>query len=73
MNTDSEAWNANQLLIERIQNTYPNRLETPYNTFLRAERVKNFLKYYSENSSNTGKIFVVGHIGIFKFMTAQDW
>ena len=63
-----------QFLLDEISRVFPNRVESPLNTYIRAEQVKNFLRdYVNSTFYKGGKIVLVGHQTIFKFMTGTEW
>ncbi len=59
--------------MKQIGKNFPDRVETPYNTYLRAEKVKKSLNELLSKMDGKGKIVCVGHQTIFKFMTATKW
>ncbi|TNV81612.1 hypothetical protein FGO68_gene14213 [Halteria grandinella] len=63
-----------QYLLEEIGRCFPARVESPYNTYLRSERFKAFLKdFIASKAFKGGKVVLVGHKTIFKFMTGTEW
>ena len=62
------------ILLKIIVKEFPERVETPFNTYIRSERVKAFVRdYIQRGEHNNGKIMLVGHKSIFKFITATKW
>ena len=63
-----------EFLLKAIIREFPERLESAFNTYIRAERVKAFVRdYLRSGEHNHGKVMLVGHKSIFKFMTATKW
>jgi hypothetical protein len=61
-------------MLKVIIREFPERVESPLNTYMRAERVKDHVRdYISAGEHNNGKVMLVGHKSIFKFMTATKW
>lgn len=59
------------VVMEKVLATYPDRVESAYNTNQRVQSFKRFLQGYMENSQ--GQICVVGHSQHFTYMTATKW
>lgn len=63
-----------QYLIDEITRAFPHRVESPLNTLYRTENIKNFLRSMIKSPNyRGGKIVLVGHQTIFKFMTGTEW
>jgi len=61
-------------MLKVIVKAFPERVETPLNTYIRSERVKSLVRDHIRNGEhNNGKVMLVGHKSIFKFMTATKW
>ena len=62
---------AKESLLKLVSEIFPNKVETPLETYLRAEKTKSFLR--KEHISNSGKVVLVGHRTFFKYLTATAW
>jgi len=58
-------------VMEEVLATYPDRLESSYNTWQRSEAFKAYLSEYVKKEE--GQVVVVGHSTYFTYLTATKW